>query len=167
MSTENSWFGIRNRFVDLVLKNEDGELTPEEYQEQGQALALELQNKGTSTQGYILQEETEIKGIKEQIARLNEYYKAREKRLDNIKQRVKDTLESLEIQKLETSIGVISIAKCPASVEIYDEALIPAEYKKEKVVESVDKTAIKEALKNGQDVQGARLVEDKTSLRIK
>ena len=63
MENNNSWYGISNRFIALVLKNEDGELTPEEYQEQGNELALELQNKGVSTQGYILQQEAEIEVI--------------------------------------------------------------------------------------------------------
>ena len=81
MENNNSWYGISNRFIALVLKNEDGELTPEEYQEQGNELALELQNKGVSTQGYILQQEAEIEAVKEQIKRLQDYCKAREKRV--------------------------------------------------------------------------------------
>ena len=37
----------------------------------------------------------------------------------------------------------------------------------EKITKSPDKKAIKEALKNGENIQGATLVEGKTSLRIK
>lgn len=167
MENNNSWYGISNRFIALVLKNEDGELTPEEYQEQGNELALELKNKGVSTQGYILQQEAEIEAVKEQIKRLQDYCKAREKRVEKIKSCVKDALEKLGISKLETSIGTISIANNPASVEVYDESLIPAKYIVEKITKSPDKKAIKEALKNGENIQGFTLVEGKTSLRIK
>ena len=76
-------------------------------------------------------------------------------------------MQDLNLEKIQTELGTLTIAKNPVSVEIYDETLIADEYKKEKVTVSIDKTAIKNAIKNGKDVQGARLVEDKTSLRIK
>lgn len=164
---QNSWYGISNRFIELVIKNEEGELSPKEYQEKGEILAQELKNKGTSTQGYIISQEAEIKAIKEEIKRLKEYADKKEKRIERIKSNVKDALENLGIQKLETPIGTMSIAKNPPSVEIYDESLIPKEYKKEKVVIDIDKAAIKDALKNGKNVQGAKLIEDKTRLNIR
>lgn len=164
---ENSWYGISSRFLDLVLKSEEGELTPEEYQEQGNALALELRNKGVSTQGYILQQEAEVKAIKEEIKRLKEYADKKEKRIEKIKGTVKDAMERLQIPRLETPVGTFSIKKNRASVEIYDESLVPVEFKKTKVEISPDKDAIREALLKGDTVQGARLIEDKTRLEIK
>ena len=93
------------------------------------------------------------------------------KAIDNkntkFKEYVKENMERLDLPKIDTELGTLSIAKNPASVEIFDETLISDEYKKEKVTVSIDKTSIKNALKAGKDVQGARLVEDKTSLRIK
>ena len=76
-------------------------------------------------------------------------------------------MQRLEIQKLESELGTLSIAKNPASVEILDESLVPNDYKKEKVTITVDKTAIKNDLKLGKNIQGVRLVEDKTTLKIK
>ena len=108
---QNSWYGISNRFIELVIKNEEGELSPKEYQEKGEILAQELKNKGTSTQGYIISQEAEIKAIKEEIKRLKEYADKKEKRIERIKSNVKDALENLGIQKLETPIGTMSIAK--------------------------------------------------------
>ena len=93
------------------------------------------------------------------------------KAIDNkntkFKEYVKENMEKLGLQKIDTELGTLSIAKNPASVEIFDETLIADEYKKEKVTVSIDKTSIKNALKAGKDVQGVKLVEDKTSLRIK
>lgn len=93
------------------------------------------------------------------------------KAIDNknakFKEYVKQNMEELELQKIDTELGTLSIAKNPASVEIYDESMIADEYKKEKVTVTIDKTAIKNAIKEGKEVEGARLVEDKTSLRIK
>lgn len=76
-------------------------------------------------------------------------------------------MEELGLEKIETELGVLTIAKNPASIDVYDENLITDEYKKEKITVSIDKTAIKNAIKEGKEIQGARLIEDKTSLRIK
>ena len=54
------------------------------------------------------------------------------------------------------------------SVEIENEDEIPSEFKQEIVTTKIDKTAIKNHFKEtGEIVAGTRIVNDKTSLRIK
>ena len=48
-----SLYNITNKFVDLMDKAQEGELTEEEYNELGNELALELQNKSSNIIGYI------------------------------------------------------------------------------------------------------------------
>lgn len=105
--------------------------------------------------------------MKNEEKRIAENRKVLENKLDRFKTYVKENMQRLEIQKLESELGTLSIAKNPASVEILDESLIPDDYKKEKVTITVDKTAIKNDLKAGKNIQGVRLVEDKTTLKIK
>ena len=52
------------------------------------------------------------------------------------------------------------IRKCPASVQVLDEESIPPEFWREKVTRTVDKAAIKEALKTGFEVPGCALVQN-------
>lgn len=167
MENKLSLYNITNSFITLFEKAENGELTQEEIQEQGNDLALALKNKSTSIIGYVRNSELMSEAIKNEIDRLTAMKKAVDNRIDKFKEYVKENMQHLEVEKIETEIGTLSIAKNPASVEIYDETLITDEYKKEKVTISIDKTAIKNDLKAGKEVQGARLVEDKTSLRIK
>ena len=47
-----SLYNITNRFVELMDKAENGELTEEEYNELGQELAIQLQEKGSNIIGY-------------------------------------------------------------------------------------------------------------------
>ena len=54
----------------------------------------------------------------------------------------------------------------PAAGDVLDEAAIPAAYMTEKVTRSPDKTAIKAAIKGGEDVPGVALVEN-LSVQIK
>lgn len=105
--------------------------------------------------------------IKNEIDRLTAMKKTVDNRIDKFKEYVKENMERLDISKIDTELGTLSVSKNPISVEIYDEALITDEYRKERVTVAIDKTAIKNDLKAGKKVEGARLIEDKTSLRIK
>lgn len=162
-----SLYNITNSFITLFEKAENEELTQEEIQEQGNELALALKNKSTSIIGYVRNLDLTSEAIKNEIDRLTIMKKAIDNKSAKFKEYVKQNMEELELQKIDTELGTLSIAKNPASVEIYDENMISDEYKKEKVTVTIDKTAIKNALKDGKEVQGARLIEDKTSLRIK
>lgn len=162
-----SLYNITNSFITLFEKAENEELTQEEIQEQGNELALALKNKSTSIIGYVRNLDLTSEAIKNEIDRLTIMKKAIDNKNTKFKEYVKENMEKLDLQKIDTELGTLSIAKNPASVEIFDETLIADEYKKEKVTVSIDKTSIKNALKEGKNVQGARLVEDKTSLRIR
>lgn len=162
-----SLYNIKNSFITLFEKAEQGELTKEEIEEQGKDLAISLKNKSTSIIGYVRNLDLTSEAIKNEIDRLTTMKKAIDNKSAKFKEYVKQNMEELELQKIDTELGTLSIAKNPASVEIYDESMIADEYKKEKVTVTIDKTAIKNAIKEGKEVEGARLVEDKTSLRIK
>jgi len=162
-----SLYNIKNRFIELFEKEEDGELTQEEMNEQGNELALALQNKSVSIIGYARNMESLIEAMKTEEKRMAERRKNAENKYDRFKEYVKKNMEDLGLEKLENELGTLAVRRNPVSVEVYDESLISDEYKKEKVTVTIDRTAIKEAIKSGVSVQGARLVDDKTSLRIK
>ena len=158
---------INKNYAELFDKFENEEISKEELQETGNMLAIELQNKSRNIIGYEKSIELAINTYKDEEKRLAERRKVLENKLDRYKEYIKKNMEQMGLQKIETPLGVLSICKSPASVEILDESMIPNEYKTQKIVECVDKKAIKEAIQNGENIQGVKLVEDKTSLRIK
>lgn len=163
-----SLYNITDRFVEIMDKVQEGEITEEQYNELGQELAIALQSKSIGIIGYVQNEEALIDAVDMQIKRLQDLKKQKSSNLDKFKQYVKENMEKLGIQKLETEIGKMNIAKCPLSVEIENEDEIPAEFKQEIVTTKIDKTAIKTYFKEtGEIVPGARIISDKTSLRIK
>lgn len=167
MEKAMSLYEINQNYAELFDKFENEEITQEELQETGNMLAVELQNKSRNIIGYEKSIELAINAYKEEEKRIAERRKALENKLEKYKEYVKNNMEDMGLQKIETPLGVLSVCKVPAILEVYDENLIPNEYKKEKVTISIDKNAIKEALKNGQDIQGVKLIDNKTSLRIK
>ena len=163
-----SLYNITNKFVELMDKAQEGELTEEEYNQLGEELAIQLQQKGSNIIGYTKNIELTINAMKEEENRIAENRKTLESKLEKFKQYVKENMERLGITKMDTELGTLSIARNPISVEIENEDEIPSEFKREVVTIKVDKTAIKNCFKEtGRVVSGAKIIDDKTSLRIK
>lgn len=163
-----SLYNITDKFVEIMDKVQEGEITEEQYNELGQELAIALQNKSIGIIGYLQNEEALIDAVDVQIKRLQDLKKQKTNNLDKFKQYVKENMEKLGITKLETEIGKMSIAKNPLSIEIANEDEIPSEFKQEVMTVKIDKTAIKNHFKEtGEIVPGTRIISDKTSLRVK
>jgi hypothetical protein len=163
-----SLYNITNRFAELMDKANDGELTEEEYNELGNELALELQNKSANIIGYIKNSESLLDAMKTEEKRLSDIRKQGEAKLEKFYQYVKENMEKLGLVEIPTELGSLKINKNPMSVEIENEDEIPSEFKQEIVTTKIDKTAIKNHFKEtGEIVAGTRIIDNKTSLRIK
>ena len=143
---------------------ETGEIKPEIMQ-QLSISRNELETKAVDY-GYVIKAfDDEIDIIEREIERLEErkaYVKKNKERMKNI---VSSAMEEFGINKIKSETLQLSFRKSE-SVDIFDESLIDDKFKKVKTEISLDKTAIKNAIKNGEDVQGAKIVE-KNNLQIK
>ena len=81
MSKGLSLYNITNRFVELMDKAENEELTQEEVQAIGIELEKELLNKSSNIIGYIKNAESLINAIKDEEVRLEEMRKTGERKL--------------------------------------------------------------------------------------
>ena len=109
--------------------------------------------------------ENDISIIDAEIKRLGELKKSRLKTIDRLETTVSNAMQLYQIEKLETPTLKISFRKSE-SVEIDNEGDIPAQFLKEKITYTIDKVAIKEAIKKGEVVIGARLQQNK-NIQIK
>ena len=102
----------------------------------------------------IKNKEAEQKAVAEQ----EKTYSDRKKTLGNEIQRLKDYLSyALQGEKFSTPKVVISYRKSE-SVNIPDDTIVADEYCNFSTLRKPDKTAIKNALKRGEEVHGAELV---------
>lgn len=160
-----SLYDIVGAFPKLI---DQEEMSEEDKKEVEKELTELLQQKSQNLIGYIRNIELTIEAMKNEEKRISEQRKILESRLTKFKEYVKECMEQNGFTKIETQLGALSIAKNPISVEIYDEAQIPDEYKTKVIEIKVDKTAIKKALKEtGEIIPGTRIIDNKTSLRIK
>lgn len=158
-------YQITNGFMAL---NDQDDLSEEEKQELGLQLCDALQNKSANIIAYYQNEMALLDGIDAEIKRLQEYKKATQNKVERYKEYVKSNMELLGIDKIETALGKISIAKSPISVEVVDVDKIPNQYKIIVSDIKVDKQKIKDDFKNtGEIVDGVNIITTNTNLRIK
>jgi hypothetical protein len=96
---------------------------------------------------------------KEQADRLKLLAEADERRAEALTNYMIKVLTTLQPEATKFSLPTHEIrSRRSQAIEITDELEIPATYRKVKVTSTVDKTAIKEAIKAGTDVPGAELI---------
>lgn len=116
---------------------------------------------------YVLRKQDNyVDAIDEEIKRLQALKKSYAKKKENLSNYIKMCMIANNIKAIETPVGKLSVVNNAESVEIYDESLIDKKFIKTKVEETISKTDIKNAIKNGEEVQGARLIRN-TRLAIK
>ena len=147
----------------LQALSDDDDLPPEVVRDTLDALGGDLQVKAGNVATYIRMLDTETEAIKAEIDRL----RALEKRVDTHATRLRQyLLENMQragitrIEHTEAPFYRISIRRNPPRVVVDEETFIPAEFVRTKVVEDIDKTAIKAAIQAGQDVPGAHLEQN-------
>ena len=159
-----SLYEITNAFPKLM---ESEDITDEDKMKIKEELTTLLQQKSQNIIGYTKNVELTIDAMKTE-KRISEQRKRLEKRLMDFKDYVKECMENNQISKIETGLGVLSIAKSPISVEITNEDEVPDEYKTEIKTIRIDKKAIADNFRStGEIVTGTNILSNNTNLRIK
>lgn len=157
-------FNIKQEYINLVntIIDNNGELSPE----LSQALAInetELKEKAINY-GYVIRSfEYENDIIDAEIKRLKALKEQKEKAIQKLKDAVSDAMNLYGIEKVESSALKLSFRKSE-SIEISEN--LDKRFMIEKVTLQPDKVAIKEAIKKGEQVDGAVLVINQ-NLQIK
>lgn len=135
---------------------ETGEIEPELVN----ALAVNQQNlqtKGIDIGFVIKSFDDEIDLYDREIKRLQERKQVLKNAQERVKNNLKSAMEEFGIELIEGRTLKISFRKSE-SVEVDNVDELDEKFKKVKV--EADKTAIKQAIKNGEEVKGARLVKN-------
>ena len=141
------------------------ELTAEQLQ------ALEsvddsLQEKAKAVGAFIKNMEADYFAIQDAINTMEERARKVNNKIENLKQYLKDNLEKCDIKEIKSPFFDIRIKLNPAAVIVNDEALIPDQYYKEKIMRSLDKTLLSQELKNNVAIPGVML-ERRTRIEIR
>ena len=145
-----------------LLENE--ELT-EELEQRLLISQNEVQSKGCFLAPIILNNEVTIEAIDNQIKRLKELKEKKERSINRTKYFLKNAMVSNGINKIESHLFTLSLRRSE-SVEVDIVESLPTQFINIKNVVTADKLAIKEAIKRGENITGARIIEN-FNLQIK
>lgn len=148
--------------LDLIQVDEEtGEIEPATLE----SVQIASEEKIIATAMYIRRLDALNEATKETIQDLQERVRADSKRIEALKWLMTKAMDSLQYTEVKSPEVTLRFRKS-SSVEITDSEALPEQFLRTKTVVEPDKTAIKNALKAGEKIQGAQLVESR-NLQIK
>ena len=157
-------YQITQEIQEIAYQLEDGELTPELEN----ALVIsqtELQEKAINYGYAIKSVEDDVTAISDEIKRLHAIESSKQNAIDRMKEAISTAMRVNGIEKVTSPTLNLSFRKSE-SVEVDDVNLLDRKYQTTKTTYSPDKTKIKQAIKSGENIKGARLIEN-YNLQIK
>ena len=159
----NNLFQITAKARELSLALESGELT-DELENELVINQTELQEKAINY-GYAMRSlESDVSIIDEEMKRLAALKKAKTGAIDRMKESVLNAMLIYGIEKVTSPTLNLSVRNNPESVDIPMTELLDAKFLVTKTTVTPDKVAIKKAIHNGENVEGATLVRTQSLL---
>lgn len=161
-------YEITNDYLQIMAMLEDSDLDPQTLADTMEGIEGEFEIKAENYAKVMKNLEGDILAIKTEIDRLTAKKKALENNIKNMKSTLQTAMETTGKTKFKTELFSFNIQKNAPSVVIDEQYIenIPDKYLKYKDPE-IDKTAIKDAIQKGEDLDGIAHLEIKNTLRIK
>lgn len=167
---------------ELLESMEEGDDTFDSVKEYLDGLEIDLSHKVENIVKYIKNLEAQSEMYKVEKQRLMKLESSSKKKVEGLKEYLSEMLQSLGYdhknkRKVETSIGSVSFAKIPPTIEIIDLNKVPTEWDKQKEREIRKADLLKYAKEIAGDFKdkdevvlndlGIKIVNNKNTLRIK
>ena len=124
-----------------------------------------IEDKADNYAKLIKNQESDSKGIAEEIKRLQTRKQTIDNSVKNLKLSLQDSMVQTGKTKFKTQLFSFNVQNNPPSLEVRDTSVIPKAYFIEQQP-TLDKKALKEAVKNGEVIEGVALVQTQ-SVRIR
>jgi len=157
-------YEITKEYLEIQQILETEELTTE----LNEALLLnqnQFQTKGLGYGKIMANSQAKVDGATAEMKRIKTYIEQEQKKIDRLKNALLQSMLITGIDKLESEFWRFSVRRSEA-VEVDMIEALPSEFINIKNVVTADKVAIKEAIKRGENITGARLIEN-FNLQIK
>ena len=161
-------YSLTADFLRIQEMMEDPELDPQTLADTMEAVEGELEMKAESYAKVMKNLEADVAGIKAEIDRLSERKKTIENNIKRMKEALQYSMETTGKTKFKTELFSFSVRNNAPKVVMDEEYLenVPERFLKYSDP-TINRTAIKEAIQNGEDLEGIAHLEQSTSLTIK
>jgi len=157
-------YEITREALELASLLETDELTPELEA----ALLInqdQLQSKAGNYAKVITNIQSDSDAIDAEIKRLKAMKDTKDRAVNRLKEALREAMMVSGIDKIEAPLFKLSLRRSEA-VEVDVVEALPNDFVTRKVVVTADKVSIKEAIKRGENITGARIIEN-FNLQIK
>lgn len=154
--------------MELLMMAQEEENDPQLIADTFESLEGEIEEKLEQC-AYVLKElEGEADKVKKECDRLQARKKSIERNVDRLKEAVKEMMILTGNRQVKAGLFTYTVAKNPVSVvlETEDTDLFPEQFLKHQAP-TIDKVALKQALKNGETFEGLAHLEQTEGLRLK
>lgn len=161
-------YEITNDYLQLMQMMEDPELDPQTLADTMEGIEGELEDKADNYARVMKNMEADLNGIKAEIERLSTRKKTIENNIKRMKEALQFSMETTGKTKFKTELFSFGIRKNAPAV-VMDEPYIenvPERFLKYSDP-TINRSAIKEAIQNGEDLEGLAHLEQSTSLSIR
>ena len=160
--TTPSLFTLTNQYLQLADKLAAGDFDAETVADtiESSGLTDDIAVKAQNLEYVARSAETYLPAIDAEIARLTALKAHRVKVAAGLREYLMISMIRMQLERIECPMFAISIRSNPPSVDVFESLQVPSKYWR--VIPETcapDKTLIKEALKSGVDVPGARLTQ--------
>lgn len=150
--------------LEEMLLADGGEIT-QEYESLDDQIRFAIMQKTDNIVELARKFEDEIELAKKHERKLAEYRKARDNAIKRLKDYAQQALAFSGESKLKGAMCEISMSKPAQRVDITDQDKLPGRFKRLDV--KIETAEIKRAIKDGETIPGAALVDGKRSIKFK
>lgn len=157
----SSLYELSNEYLAIQNKLIEADYDEQTIADTLEGMSGELEVKAQNVAFFIRNLESTADQIKQAEKQMADRRKALENKAATIKEYLKINMQKTGINKIECPYFAITLKKNPPAVNIFNESIIPNEYLVQALPPppSIDKKAIAEALKLGNQVAGAELTQ--------
>lgn len=161
-------YEITSDYMQLMQMMEDPEMDPQILADTMEGIEGELEVKAESYAKVMKNLEADVVGIKAEIDRLSERKKTIENNIKRMKESLQFSMETTGKTKFKTELFSFSVRNNAPKVVMDEEYIenVPERFLKYKDPE-INRTAIKEAIQKGENLEGLAHLEQSTSLSIR
>ena len=148
---------MSQRYNAVMALAEDNSVPQEEVNAALMAVMDDVKSKGENGINYLNSIDEAIAGAKARKKKYDDYIKSLENRKKRMLRAYIEAMQQMGMKSIMTGAGELRLKKNPPTLVIDDPAKIPSKYEKQKIEISLDKVAIKAAIKAGENVEGCHL----------
>ena len=159
--TDLTLYTIADQYLQDIQKLQNMDLDEQTFADTLESLSGDLEVKATNVAMFVRNLEASAESIKAAEKQMAERRKAIEAKAERIRNYLKDNMARTGITKIDCPYFALSLRNSPPAIEVINVDEIPAQYFDipEPPAPVLNKNRLKDDLKNGVIVEGARLTQ--------